>query len=269
METIGLIAGEGRFPILFAEEARRMGHQVVVFGFKGVTDPELERHAHSVHYIKLGQLNHPIELLKKEGVSRVIMAGKVQHRSIYDIQPDWRTVKVLARLKDRRTDTVLKAVAEELAKDGIELISSATYLSHLLAPEGVLTQKKPASAQEADIELGWKAAKALSGLDIGQTVVLSEGAVVALEGMEGTDACILRARDLVPRDVPLTVVKVAKPGQDFRFDLPVLGLDTIEILKKARVQVLAVEAGKTLLLDRTRLLKELDQNGICLIARKS
>lgn len=268
MEKIGLIAGEGRFPILFAEEARRMGHPVVVLGFKGVTDPELERHAFRVHYIKLGQLNHPIDLLKKEGVRRVIMAGKVQHRSIYDLQPDWRTVKVLARLKDRRTDTLLKAVADEMARDGIELMSSATYLSHLLAPAGVLTKKKPTAAQESDIELGWKAATELSGLDIGQTVVLSEGAVVALEAMEGTDACILRARDLVPRNVPLTVVKAAKPGQDFRFDLPVLGLDTLEILKKARVQVLAVEAGKTLLLDRERLLKSLDQNGICLIAKE-
>jgi DUF1009 family protein len=260
VERVGLIAGSGRFPILFAEEARRMHVEVVALGIQGVTDKSLERLVPKMQYFKLGQIDKPIRVLKDQGVSRVVMAGKVQHASLFGgVMPDLRAAKLLARLSDKRTDTILKAVADEFAKDGIELLSSATYLSHLLMPEGALTARKPDAAEAADIRLGWRAAKAVAGFDIGQTVVVSEGAVIAVEGMEGTDACVLRARDLARargQKPKLTVVKVAKPGQDLRFDLPVIGLDTLGVLEDAGVTALALQAGTTLIFDKDLFVKQ-------------
>jgi DUF1009 family protein len=267
---VGLIAGSGRFPILFAEEAKRMGVEVAAMGIKGVTDPALEAIVGKLRIFPLGQLQKPIDAFKAEGVSQVVMAGKVQHASLFGgVIPDLRAVKLLARLKDRRTDTILGAVAQEFQKDGLELISSATYLQHLLVAEGVLTARKPGAAELADMRLGWKAAKAVAGFDIGQTVIVKDGAVIAVEAMEGTDAAILRARDIVRSQgekPSLTVVKVAKPRQDMRFDLPVIGLETLKTFVSAGVSALALEAGSTLVFDKEQFLRAADAQGLALAA---
>ncbi|MBI3551190.1 MAG: UDP-2,3-diacylglucosamine diphosphatase LpxI [Elusimicrobia bacterium] len=268
-EKVGLIAGSGRFPIIFAQEARRMKVEVVALGIKGVTDESLEALVGRVQYFKLGQIDKPIKALKAAGVARAVMAGKVQHASLFGgVMPDLRAAKLLARLSDKRTDTILKAVADEFAKDGIELLSSATYLSHLLVPAGQLTIRKPGAAEAADIRLGWQAAKAVAGFDIGQTVVVVGGAVVAVEGMEGTDACVLRARDLARArgaKPSLCVVKVAKPKQDLRFDLPVIGLDSLSVFKDAGVTALALEAGSTLIFDRDEFVREADAQKLAVV----
>lgn len=272
MEKVGLIAGSGRFPILFTEEALRMKVEVVALGIKGVTDESLEKLVGKIQYFKLGQIDKPIQTLKTAGVARAVMAGKVQHASLFGgVMPDLRAAKLLARLSDKRTDTILKAVADEFAKDGIELISSATYLSHLLVPEGALTARSPDAAEAADLRLGWRAAKAVAGFDIGQTVVVSGGAVIAVEGMEGTDACVLRARDLARargQKPKLVVVKVAKPKQDLRFDLPVIGLDSLDVFKEAGVSALALEAHSTLIFDKDQFIKKADGQKLAIVGLK-
>jgi DUF1009 family protein len=265
-EPLGLVAGSGRFPLLVAEEAKRRGVPVVALGIPGVTDPALEAIAGGLTWFKLGQIDAPIKAMKDRGVRKVVMAGKVQHVSLFGgILPDWRAAKLLLTLKDKRTDTVLKAVVDEFQKDGLEFISSAIYLEHLLAPNGPLTKKKFSKDELNDAALGWKAAKAVAGFDIGQTVVVQGGAVVAVEGMEGTDACVERASALARtsgREPSLVVVKVAKPKQDFRFDLPVVGLDTIINFKKLGVKALALEAGSTLIFDLEKFVQEADAAGI-------
>lgn len=239
---------------------------VVALGIPGVTDEALARLVDTLTWFKLGQIDAPIKALKDRGVRKVVMAGKVQHVSLFGgVMPDWRAAKVLMSLKDKRTDTVLKAVVDEFAKDGLEFVSSALYLEHLLAPNGPLTKRTLTAEQRADAALGWRAAKAVAGFDIGQTVVAQGGAVVAVEGMEGTDACVNRAAELARtqgREPALVVVKVAKPRQDFRFDLPVVGLDSLVGFRKAGVKALALEAGSTLIFDRDRFAAEADAAGL-------
>ncbi|MDE2490192.1 MAG: UDP-2,3-diacylglucosamine diphosphatase LpxI [Elusimicrobia bacterium] len=265
-EPLGLVAGSGRFPLLVAEEARRRGVPVVALGIPGVTDPALESVAGGLKWFKLGQIDAPIKALKDAGVRRVVMAGKVQHVSLFGgVLPDWRAAKLLVALKDKRTDTILRAVADEFAKDGLELLSSATFLEHLLAPDGPVTRRAFTADQLADAALGWRAAKAVAGFDIGQTVVAQGGAVVAVEGMEGTDACVRRASELarsLGREPALVVVKVAKPRQDFRFDLPVVGLESLASFRAAGARALALEAGATLIFDRERFAAEADAAGL-------
>ena len=265
-EPLGLVAGSGRFPLLVAEEAKRRGVPVVALGIPGVTDPALEAVAGKLTWFKLGQIDAPIKALKDAGVKKVVMAGKVQHVSLFGgVLPDWRAAKVLLGLKDKRTDTILRAVADEFAKDGLEFVSSAIYLEHLLAPLGALTKRSFTKEQLSDAALGWKAAKAVAGFDIGQTVVAQGGMIVAVEGMEGTDACVGRAAELARtqgRDPSLVVIKVAKPRQDFRFDLPVVGLDSLVNFKKAGVAALAFEAGATLIFDRAQFAANADAAGL-------
>lgn len=246
-----------------------MGVPVVALGISGVTDPALEALCGSVAYFPLGQISKPIAHLRAAGVSRAVMVGKVQHSSLFGgVRPDLRAIKLLAGLRDKRTDTILRAVADEFARDGIELLSSATFLAHLLVPLGALTRRRPAATERADIRLGWSAAKAVAGFDIGQTVVVRDGAVIAVEAMEGTDAAILRARDLARahgRATPLTVVKVAKPRQDPRFDIPVLGLDSLETFAQAKVSAVAVEAGTTIIFDKDSFLRLADERKLAIV----
>jgi DUF1009 family protein len=264
-EPLGLVAGSGRFPLLVAEEAKRRGLSVVALGIPGVTDEALKQSA-TLHWFKLGQIDAPIKALKDAGVKQVVMAGKVQHVSLFGgVMPDWRAAKVLLGLKDKRTDTILKAVVDEFAKDGLEFVSSACYLEHLLAPDGPVTRRAFTDEQGADASIGWRAAKAVAGFDIGQTVVAQDGAVVAVEGMEGTDACVRRAAELARsqgREPSLVVVKVAKPRQDFRFDLPVVGLDSIAVFASCGVKALALEAGASLIFDRERFAAEAASAGL-------
>ena len=255
--------------MLFAAEAKRMSVPIVALGLKGVTDPALEEFAGKVEYFALGQISKPIARFKAAGVKRAVMAGKVQHSSIFGgVLPDLRAAKLLAFLPDRRTDTILRAVADEFSKDGIELISSATFLSHLLVTEGALTRRRPTDAERADIRLGWAAAKAVAGFDIGQTVVVKDGAVIAVEAMEGTDAAVLRARDIARahgRRPALTVVKVAKPRQDLRFDIPVLGLDSLRVFADAGVSALALQAATTLRFDKDDFLRQADGQKLAIV----
>lgn len=231
-----------------------------------MTDEALARLVDTLTWFKLGQIDAPIKALKDRGVRKVVMAGKVQHVSLFGgVLPDWRAAKVLLGLKDKRTDTILRAVADEFAKDGLEFVSSALYLEHLLAPDGPLTKKALTADQLRDAALGWRAAKAVAGFDIGQTVVAQGAAIVAVEGMEGTDACVKRAGELARtqgREPALVVVKVAKPRQDFRFDLPVVGLDTLETFRAAGVKALVFEAGATLIFDRERFAADADAAGL-------
>ncbi len=270
MERLGLIAGNGRFPFLLLDAARARGLHVVVVAIKEETSPEMDHRASNdsgmeVHWMSLGELSRLIETFQAVGVTRAVMAGQVRHKQIFSaIRPDWRLAKLLLNLRTRSTDMLLGAVAKVLSDEGIELISSTAYLEPMLARAGVLTARAPSEAEQADIEYGLRVARGIAGLDLGQTVVIAGRACVAVEAMEGTDAAIARAGALMAsleQDAStlarsLTVVKVAKPKQDLRFDVPVVGVPTIQAMRAAGATCLAIEAGRTLLFDERSMLRE-------------
>ncbi len=276
---LGLIAGNGRFPFLLLDAARAHGLHVVVAAIKEETDPEMDARAAAdpgmaVHWLSLGELSKLIDTFKKAGVSRAVMAGQVRHKQIFSsIRPDWRLAKLLLSLSTKNTDMLLGAVAKVLGDEGIELIASTAFLEPMLAPAGVLTARGPSPNELMDIEYGRTVAFGIAGFDIGQTVVVASGACVAVEAMEGTDAAIARAGALMAAledpastlDRSLTVIKVAKPKQDLRFDVPVIGLATVEAMARAGARCLAVEAGRTLLFDRAALMKRADEAGIAVL----
>jgi len=277
---LGLIAGNGRFPFVLLDAVRAHGLSVVVAAIKEETDPEIDARAAAdptirVHWLSLGELSRLIDTFRAEGVTRAVMAGQVKHTQIFSsIRPDWRLAKLLLNLRTRNTDMLLGAVAKVLADEGIELVSSTQYLEPLLATHGVLTQRAPSDDERKDIAYGRTVARGLAAFDLGQTVVIAAQACVAVEAMEGTDATIERAGSLMRRlddaastlSRSLTVVKVAKPAQDMRFDVPVIGLATIEAMARAGATCLAVEAGRTLLFDAAAILAAADRAGIALIA---
>jgi len=277
-QKIGLIAGNGKFPLLVLDAARSQSMQVVVAAIKEETFPEIEQHgATAVHWLSLGELSRLIEMFKNEGVTRAIMAGQVKHKQIFSsIKPDWRLAKLLLSLTTRNTDSLIGAVGKVLADEGITLMNSTALLEPMLATEGVLTQRRPTDSEQTNITYGRAVAQHLSRFDIGQTVVIAEAACVAVEAMEGTDATILRAGEIInspslgkaPSTLSraLTVVKVAKPNQDMRFDVPVVGLKTIETMKQAGAACLALDAGRCLLLDKEALLSAANEAGICVVA---
>jgi UDP-2,3-diacylglucosamine hydrolase len=279
---LGLIAGNGRFPFLLLDAARAHGLSVVVAAIKEETDPEIDARAAvdpaiRVHWMSLGELSRLIETFQAEGVTRAVMAGQVKHTQIFSsIRPDWRLAKLLLNLRTRNTDMLLGAVAKVLADEGIELISSTHYLEPLLAQPGILTQRPPTEDEQKDIAYGRTLARALAAYDLGQTVVVAAQACVAVEAMEGTDATILRAGDLFralgdPASTlsrTLTVVKAAKPNQDMRFDVPVIGVATIEAMAHAGATCLAIEAGRTLLFDSAAIVAAADAHNIALIAEE-
>jgi hypothetical protein len=277
---LGLIAGNGRFPFLLLDAARAQGLAVVVAAIREETAPEIDQRADAdecitVHWLSLGELSRLISLFHKEGVSKAVMAGQVKHKQIFSsIRPDWRLAKLLLNLRTRSTDMLLGAVAKVLGDEGIELISSTAFLEPLLAREGVLTERAPDGEERKNIEYGLSVAHAVAGFDIGQTVVVAAQACVAVEAMEGTDAAIERAGHLMRSleddastlERRLTVVKVAKPQQDRRFDVPVIGMATVETMIRAGASCLSVEAGRTLLFDRDSLLKRAVEAGIAIVA---
>jgi DUF1009 family protein len=277
---LGLIAGNGRFPFLLLDAARAQGLAVTVAAIREETDPAIDRRAAgdaliSVHWLSLGELSRLIELFHKEGVAKAVMAGQVKHKQIFSsIRPDWRLAKLLLNLRTRSTDMLLGAVAKVLGDEGIELISSTAFLEPLLAAEGVLTRRAPDEEERRNIEYGLSVAQAVAGFDVGQTVVVAAQACVAVEAMEGTDAAIERAGLLMQSleaeastlERRLTVVKVAKPNQDMRFDVPVIGLRTVEAMMRAGAGCLSIEAGRTLLFDRETLLRRADEAGIAIVA---
>lgn len=264
----GLIAGNGRFPFLVLEGARAEGVVMAVAAISEETDRTIEALAPTMEWISVGQLGKLIKFFKRENVTHAIMAGQVKHVQIFKLNalPDLRMAKMLARLKRRNTDALLGAVADELASEGITLIDSTTFLQPMLAREGTLTKRAPNKNELADIEYGLHVAHELARLDLGQTIVVKNQAVVALEAMEGTDATIRRASELV-RGRPLTVIKVAKPNQDMRFDVPVIGLNTIETLNACHVTAMSLTADKTLIFDREQTLAAADKNKIAIVVR--
>jgi DUF1009 family protein len=267
---LGLIAGNGRFPFLVLDAARGAGHDVTVIGLEDETFPELAEAAARApaapfHWISIGQLGACISVLKKAGVSQAVMAGQVKHTKLFDVRPDWTLGRVLMRLATKNTDSIISGVADVLRDNGIELLNSTAFLGPLLARDGVLTRRAPTDEEQADFTFGYHIADALAGLDIGQTIVVKSAAVVAIEAMEGTDAVIARAGQLAGAGV--RVVKVAKPNQDMRFDVPVVGVSTIEAMKAAGATALSVDAGKTLMIDGEAIVRAADEAGISIVGR--
>ncbi len=277
---LGLIAGNGRFPFLLLDAARAHGRVVVVAAIREETDPEIDARARAdsgmtVHWMSLGELSRLIEIFQNAGVRQAVMAGQVKHKQIFSsIRPDWRLAKLLLNLRTRNTDMLLGAIAKVLGDEGIELISSTSFLEPLLATAGVLTERAPNEAELADIAYGREVAGAIAGYDIGQTVVIARRACVAVEAMEGTDATIARAGALMRTledeastlERSLTVVKVAKPKQDMRFDVPVIGEATVQAMHEAGASCLCIEAGRTLLFDRAALVAAANAAGIAIVA---
>jgi DUF1009 family protein len=279
-DKLGLIAGNGRFPFLLLDAARAHGTEVVVAAIKEETDPAMDARAAAdvgvrVHWLSLGELSRLIETFQQEGVHKAVMAGQVKHKQIFSsIRPDWRLAKLLLNLRTRNTDMLLGAVAKVLGDEGIELISSTMYLEPLLAKPGVMTARAPNEQEQQDISYGRDVARGLAAFDLGQTVVIAAQACVAVEAMEGTDATIARAGALMGSlenaastlERSLTIVKVAKPKQDLRFDVPVIGIHTIETMRVAGATCLALEAGRTLIFDLEAVRAEADLAGIAVIA---
>jgi len=268
---LGLIAGNGRFPFLVLDAARGAGHDVIVIAIKEEAFPDLADVAARpprapLHWVSLGQLGECITLLEDAGVTRAVMAGQVKHTKLFaDIVPDMTLLGVLTRLKARNTDALISGVANLLRDHGIELIDSTAFLAPLLAREGVLTRRAPNDDERRDLDFGYPVADAIAGLDIGQTIAVKSAAVIAVEAMEGTDAVITRAGQLAGRGV--LIVKVAKPNQDMRFDVPVVGGSTIEAMKATGATLISVDAGKTLMIDPDAIIRAADEAGIAIVGR--
>jgi len=265
MERIGLVAGSGRFPVLFAETARRRGVEVIAVAHRGETDPELERVVVGITWIFPGELEAMIRALKAAGVRRAVMVGGIAKPRLFrELRPDARALEVLARVGKLRDDLVLRAVAGELEAEGIAVVASTVYLHEIVPGAGVLGARAPAAEEWNDIRFGFRAAKMIGQFDIGQSVVVRGGAIMAVEGIEGTDATIRRAGQLANGDI--VVVKVCKPTQDTRFDLPAVGPGTVRVLAEVGGRALAVEAGRTITLDRPEMIALADAAGIAVVA---
>jgi len=267
---LGLIAGNGRFPFLVLDAARAAGHDVTVIALKEETFPELAELAARpptapLHWISIGQLGACVTALKDARVERAVMAGQVKHTKLFDIRPDWALGRVLMRLATKNTDSIIAGVADVLRDEGIELLDSTAFLGPLMARSGTLTRRAPTADEQADFAFGYRIADLVAGLDIGQTIVVKSAAVVAVEAMEGTDAVIARAGDLAGAGT--RVVKVAKPNQDMRFDVPVVGVSTIVAMKTAGATALSIDAGKALMIDGDAIVNAADQAGISIVGR--
>lgn len=273
-KPVGLLAGSGRFPIYFAEKARSVGLPVVCVGVRHEAAPELQGLASRFYWAGVAQLGKMIRSFKREGVERVVMAGKIHKTVIHTpwrwlrLWPDWRMIKFWFRRgrRDNKDDSILLGVIAEFEMDGMKFESALDLCPELLVPAGLLTRRPPTAREEADIEFGWELAREMGRLDVGQSVVVKERAVLAVEAIEGTDRAILRAGELCPAG-GFTVVKVAKPHQDMRFDVPTVGCNTVESIRKAGGRVLAVEAGRTILIDQEQTVALADRYGITIIAR--
>ncbi len=268
---LGLIAGNGRFPFLVLDAARSLGHDITVIAVKEEASPELEEAAAAipgvaVHRVALGHLGRCLDLLTAAGVTHAVMAGQVKHTKIFAVVPDLTFMGVLARLTSRNTDALIGAVADVMRGRGIELVDSTTLLQPLLASPGAMTRRGPTPAETESLTFGYRIADAIAGLDIGQTIAVKHSAVVAVEAMEGTDAAIGRAADLAGPGV--IVVKVAKPGQDMRFDVPVVGIPTIQVMARAGATLLSLDAGKALMFDKVQMITAADDAGIAIVGRQ-
>jgi len=264
-ETIGLIAGGGQFPLLVAEAARKRGFSVLAVAHLGETDPSLSEKVDEVIWIRLGQLGQLIKALKKKKVKKSLMAGTITKRRMFeDIRPDLKGLAIISKVALFHDDGILRAVADELAREGIEIVSSTQYLPELVAPQGCLTKRKPNKSEKEDIDFGFQVAKELGRLDIGQCVVVRKKTILAVEAIEGTDAAIRRGGDLAREGA--VVVKVSKPHQDLRFDVPAVGLGTVKAMAEVKAAALAVESGKTLLFDKDEMITYADELRIAIVS---
>jgi len=264
VSTIGLIAGGGRFPILFAESARRAGHRVVAVAHRGETDRALADHVDAIHWVKLGQVGRLAEALKQGGAGSCVMLGSIAKRRFFaDAWPDAKGLAILARVAVRGDDSLLRALARHLEEEGVPIVDATPWLQDRLAPEGVLGRERPDEEEAADARYGMDLARGIGRLDLGQTVVVKRGVALAVEAMEGTDACIRRGGELGGPGV--VVAKAVKPGQDRRFDLPAVGPETIEVMRAVKARVLAVEAGATLVMDREAMVRRADESRIAVV----
>jgi DUF1009 family protein len=266
IESIGLIAGGGRFPLLVADSARRRGMRVVAVAHKGETLAELADKVDKITWIGLGQFGRLIKAFKSSVVKRVMMAGTITKTTMFEnVRPDLKGLVVMGRLSIFHDDGILRNIANELEKEGIQVVSSTAYLPELLAPPGCLTRRRPNKQERDDIEFGWMMAKELGRLDIGHCVVVRRKSVLAVEAIEGTDRAIRRGGELAKERA--VVVKVCKPNQDPRFDLPAVGVSTIEVMSSVRAAVLAIEAGKTIIFDKDEMIRLAESSGISIVSR--
>ena len=266
MEPLGIIAGNGDFPLILARAARQQGCRVFAAAFTGETQPAIEQAADEIEWVRLGQLNKLSEAFTKRGISRAVMAGGITPANLFkNLSLDLRMLAVAARLKVRNAETIFGAIADELGKDGVTLLDPRPFLGEAVPQAGNLTRGKPSADEQGAIAFGLKIAKEISRLDIGQTVVVKQGTVLAVEGFEGTDACIRRGGELAGEKGGGVVVKVSKPNQDFRFDIPCIGLQTLASCAAGKIAVLAIEAGSSLLLGRDEILKAADRQGLRIV----
>ncbi|MCX8035582.1 MAG: UDP-2,3-diacylglucosamine diphosphatase LpxI [Candidatus Sumerlaeia bacterium] len=266
-EKIGLIAGSGEFPITFADAARASGYKVMAIAIQGFASPELANHVDEIHWLGVGQLDTLIALCHKNNVSNLALAGKIEHVTLFNLGiPETRVIRLLMRLSDRRAQSLARALIEELESENIHVLDSSLFLKPLMPPEGLLTPRRPLQKREKRaIEFGWPLARKVAELDIGQSLIVKDGMVVAVEGAEGTDKAILRAGELAgPGTV---VIKVSRPRQDFRFDLPVVGIQTIRTMSEAKASALAISAGETILLNREAVTALAEESNIAIIAQ--
>ena len=265
-ETLGIIAGNGVYPFLLADAARAAGvKKIVAAAFTDETDPSLAGKADEIHWMRVGQLSRLINCFRTDGVSQAIMAGQIAPKNLFALRPDWKTLLLLAKLKRRNAEAIFSAIADELASAGVTLLPATSFLQDYLAAPGLIAGPRLGRREEEDVAFGFEIASEISRLDIGQTVIVKTGTVLAVEGFEGTNEAIKRGGALGGKNA--VMVKIAKPDQDMRFDVPVIGLATVEVAAEARLRVIAVEAGRTLLLERDAVLERAARAGISIVAR--
>jgi UDP-2,3-diacylglucosamine hydrolase len=264
-DTLGIIAGNGVYPRLLAEAARRSGvKRIVAAAFTDETDDRLAAMVDEIHWMRVGQLAKLIAAFRSAGVTNAIMAGQIAPKNLFDLRPDWKTLLLLARLKRRNAESIFAAIGDELAAAGITLLPATTFLEDYLAPKGLIAGRKLTRREEDDVAFGFEIAREVSRLDIGQTVIVKNGTVLAVEGFEGTNEAINRGGALGGKNA--IMIKVAKPNQDMRFDVPVIGVATVDVATEAHLRVIAIEAGRTLLLEKAALIEAADQSNISIVA---
>ena len=265
-EILGIIAGNGVYPRLLADSARKAGvKKIVAAAFSGETDPSLEQHVELVEWMRVGQLSRLLKFSRAQKIHQAIMAGQIAPKNLFDFRPDWKALLMLARLKQRNAESIFTAIADELANIDVQLLPATSFLEEFLAPVGLIAGPKLSRREEEDVDLGWRTAKEIARLDIGQTVIVKNGTVLAVEGFEGTNEAIKRGGALAHEGA--VMIKLAKPNQDMRFDVPVIGVETIRVASEAQVRVIALEAGKTLLLERDAIVDLAERAKISIVAR--
>ena len=265
-DTLGIIAGNGVYPRLLADSARRAGvTKIVAAAFTDETDPTLDQRVDQIEWMRVGQLSRFLKFFRDQNVHHAIMAGQIAPKNLFDLHPDWKALLLLAKLKQRNAESIFAAIADELAKVGVDLLPATMFLEDCLASAGLIAGPKLSRCEQEDVDLGWKMAKEIARLDIGQTVIVKNGTIVAVEAFEGTNEALKRGGTLARKGA--VMVKVAKPHQDMRFDVPVIGIETVRIAAEAKLRVIAIEAGKTLLLERDAIVDLAKCEKISILAR--